>query len=374
MYRNNHNYFHTIMPQLNFIVCVLAIVTLLLSGCGQPKPEDANVDKRVYEKQENNVEVMVLNKTTFHKEIISNGKLKALTKSELKFKVSGELRQLNFQNGNAIKEGQIIAILDQFEYHQKLEQAQTTLKMASINLQDELLSYGGAKMNRDSIPRSIYESATIRSGYISATRDLKSAEFNLEGTVLKAPFGGKVANVKKNVHELVSSGEAFCAIIDDKEFEVEFHLIESEIAEVAINNNVKIMPFAVNATYSGTISEINPLVEESGLVLVKASVKNNGLLWEGMNVKVLIEKKVHDKLVVPKAAVVLRQNQEVLFKYVKGRASWIYIQTEQENSTSYSVIAHPDKGGELHPGDTIIVSDNLNLAHESNVVIKKVVK
>jgi hypothetical protein len=69
--------------------------------------------------------------------------------------------------------------------------------------------------------------------------------------------------------------------------------------------------------------------------------------------------------------VVLRQNQEVLFKYVGGRAYWTYVQTGLGNTTSLTVTAHPDKGGTLQPGDTIIISDNLNLAHKSVVQLKE---
>jgi len=104
---------------------------------------------------------------------------------------------------------------------------------------------------------------------------------------------------------------------------------------------------------------------------VKALVKNTGGLMDGMNVKVMVEKDVPNQLVVPKSAVLLRDNQEVLFRCTKDSiAFWTYIQTTGENTTSYSVIAHPDKGATLNSGDTIIVSGNLNLAHESKVVVK----
>jgi hypothetical protein len=92
---------------------------------------------------------------------------------------------------------------------------------------------------------------------------------------------------------------------------------------------------------------------------------------DGMNVKVLIEKEIPGQLVVPKSAVLLRDNQEVLFRCTKDSiAFWTYIQTTGENTTSYSVIAHPDKWAKLEPGDTVIVSGNLNLAHESRIVVK----
>jgi hypothetical protein len=110
------------------------------------------------------------------------------------------------------------------------------------------------------------------------------------------------------------------------------------------------------------------VVDRNGLVDVKAIIKNNGDLIEGMNVRVLIENEVPEQYVVPKEAVVLRDNWEVLFKITKGKAYWNYVQIVHENSSSYAVIPHPEKStASLNPGDTIIVSGNLNLAHESEV-------
>jgi membrane fusion protein, multidrug efflux system len=65
----------------------------------------------------------------------------------------------------------------------------------------------------------------------------------------------------------------------------------------------------------------------------------------------------------------LRENHEVLFRYVSGEAYWTYIDLLYENSKSYSIIPNIEKGAEIHEGDTIITSGNLNLAHRSKVEI-----
>ncbi|MFZ4523805.1 MAG: efflux RND transporter periplasmic adaptor subunit, partial [Bacteroidales bacterium] len=188
---------------------------------------------------------------------------------------------------------------------------------------------------------------------------------------LVAPFSGVLANIEKKLYDLVNAGTTFCTLIDDSEFEVKFNVVESEVQEIHLKDEVQISPFSNKKMYLGQISEINPVIDENGMVLVKALVKNQGGLMDGMNVKVIISKGIPDQLVVPKSAVLLRDNQEVLFKYTKnGVAYWTYIQTLAENTTSYSVIANPDKGATLAPGDTIIISGNLNLAHESKVELK----
>jgi uncharacterized Zn ribbon protein len=87
-----------------------------------------------------------------------------------------------------------------------------------------------------------------------------------------------------------------------------------------------------------------------------------------MNVKVSIKKAVPNQLIVPKQAVVLRQNREVLFRYTGGIAYWTYINVLDENENQYSVEAA--EGATLEPGDTVIISNNLNLAHESEVEIE----
>jgi len=123
-------------------------------------------------------------------------------------------------------------------------------------------------------------------------------------------------------------------------------------------------------TLTWAVTEINPVIHENGMVEVKARISNKGNLLDGMQVKVSVKKSVPGQLVVPKEAVVLRQNQEVLFRYTNGIAYWTYVQTGLENSQHYTVIAHPDKGATLEAGDTVIISNNLNLAHESKVVLR----
>jgi RND family efflux transporter MFP subunit len=226
-------------------------------------------------------------------------------------------------------------------------------------------------MDSTGIPPHIYEMATIRSGYAEALQGMKTAEFNLESTRLVAPFKGKLANIAHKQYDRMNAGSTFCTLIDDSEFEAEFRIVESEAGDIRLEDQVRLIPFSDQSVYTGHISEINPVIDENGLILVKALVKNPGGLMDGMNVKVLIQKEIPGQLVVPKSAVLLRDNQEVLFRCTKDSiAFWTYIQTTGENTTSYSVIAHPDKGATLEPGDTVIVSGNLNLAHESRIVVK----
>lgn len=312
------------------------------------------------------VEITELKQTTFYHEILGNAKLKAVRKAELWFKVSEVIEQVNVKNGDRVIAGATLAVLNNFTYSSRLKRAHSIFEKAKVDLQDVLIGqgYNPAEMNK--IPPTTLKISKIKSGYENAELDLETAEYEYKNTILKAPFSGVVGNVTVKEHNLPGNA-AFCVLIDDSGFEAVFSVLESEMSSIRRGQPVQIMPFSKNAEqFTGSITEINPQIDENGLVVVKAYVKNGGRkLFEGMNVRVKIQKPLPDCLVVPKSAVVLRSGKEVLFTYKDGRAIWNYVKTLEENSTHYVIET------ELKPGEQVIVTGNLNLGNDAEVEVEK---
>lgn len=356
----------------NMKYITLALFACLFFACGSRITEkSAEAAKRQYVEQQNPVTVMKLEKGPFRKELVNNGRLVALKKCELQFRVGEQLENLYVKNGDKVKAGQVIASLTPFTYEQQLATSKIQVQKARLELQNQLMSRSYSLEDSSKVPAQIMQISKVKSGYADAVEGFRTAEFNLKSTRLSVPFSGIIANLKQKQYDRVGAGSSFCTLIDDSEFEAEFRIVEKESEDVGLGDEVKVIPFSEQTVFVGRISEINPVIDENGLIQVKARVKNPGGLMDGMNVKVMVEKDIPDQLVVPKSAVLLRDNQEVLFRCTKDTvAFWTYIQTTGENTSSYSVIAHPDKGATLNAGDTIIVSGNLNLAHESRVMVK----
>jgi len=55
----------------------------------------------------------------------------------------------------------------------------------------------------------------------------------------------------------------------------------------------------------------------------------------------------------------------VVFTLKDNKAKWNYVQTVLENSENYTIVED-----EVHEGDVVIVTGNVNLAHEAPVIIK----
>ena len=125
-----------------------------------------------------------------------------------------------------------------------------------------------------------------------------------------------------------------------------------------------ITPYAGGDSFEGSVSEINPLVDLNGMVKVKAVVNGQGKLFSGMNVRVSVRRSLGQQLVIPKTAVVLRSGKQVVFTLQEGKAMWNYVHTGLENKSQKGI----EEG--LLEGDTIIVTGNLNLAHEAAVNVR----
>ena len=350
-------------------LCVAAI----LWGCGhdkEKKREDSEAAKAEYVAERNVVDTVVLRPRNFNKQIVGNVKLRAVTKSVLRFATTGDISEVCVANGQSVRQGEVIARLDPRSAQLRLEQAHQTLDKAEIDRVDALISFGYS--DTTDVPKERRHVADIRSGYASAVNSLKQAEIDLMNTTLKAPFAGKIANLQSKVYE--KPNDPFCTLIDDRTFDVDFNLLESEVGFVAVGQTVKTASFnRPDHYYDGVVTQINPLVDDKGQINVRAKVNNtDGKLLEGMNVTVLVENLVRGQLAVPKSAVVIRDNQEVLFRLgPENKAMWTYVNVVMSNSDSHVVAPNLDKGAELNAGDVIITSGNLNLADGSQVEVRK---
>ena len=355
----------------HFLLISLAL-TLLLSCSGKNSGNsEGNATKADFVAEKNLVDTMVLVKRDFNKQIISNGKLRAINKCELKFLTSGEISKIFVANGKSVSKGQVIAKLNTQTASIRLEQASQRMDKAELDFADILIGFGYGR-DTANVPKDILKVAKVRSGYTSSINDLKLTKLELSNANLIAPFGGKIANLKAKEYE--QSSDAICTLIDDSAFEVDFNLLESEISFVKVGQIVKVASFVNPDTfYRGVVTQINPMVDDKGQINILAKVSNSGgKLLEGMNVKVLVENLIKNQLVVPKSAVVMRDNFEVLFRYDgNGKAMWTYVNVVFSNSDSHVVAANPEKNAELNVNDVIITSGNLNLADGSNVEIKK---
>ena len=350
----------------------LLVAFILLAACTSNKEENTDGSEMEMHQQqmsETYVDTMVLHQTEFNKQIVCNGRLRAKAKSELNFNGQGIIAEVFVREGQHIGKGKLIATLDKQDRQRELEKAEHELQRAKVELTDKLIGLGYNDMN--AVPADVMERAEVMSGYYSAKFQLQSAKKALEECNLYAPFSGRIADLEAKRFQ---KNDKVCTLVDDSGFEVEFRILEAELSGVRIGQKVKVTPFVQDSIqYEGRVTEINPLVDDKGLVKIKAHLSNRGnTLLDGMNVRVIVEEKMQHMFVVPKDAVVERDGYQVIFLLEEGRAVWTYVDVVHSNISSFAITGCQRKETTIKEGDIVITSGNLNLADGTEVIVNEI--
>ncbi len=309
------------------------------------------------------VTVMELQPTVFDHEIVSNGRISAREKVDVNFRSPGLIAAIYVRNGQRVSKGQRIASLDTYKLDNQLEKEKGAVASATLEMQDVLIGQGYDPEQAEKVPDDVMKLARLRSGLQQAELSLAATRKDLDDATLLAPIGGVIANLTAAPHNMSSASEPLCRIINDSGMEVEFSVLESELSMVRPGDKIAVTPFSTTDSRTGRVTEINPMVDDNGMVKVCASVDGGGGLIDGMNVRISVKRAADKALVIPKSAVVLRSGRQVVFTLEGDKAMWNYVTTGLENLNEYTVVDG------LTPGMKVITSGNVNLAHESPVKI-----
>lgn len=362
------------MNRIDTAIICLAIAGIIIASCKSGKDKEQEAAPTEQELPVVEVDTMTLRLQTFQKQLLCNGKLAAIRKADLQCSRQGEvLQRVLVTDGQRVAKGALLCVSDTRDKQADLEKATHDLEKAKVELQDKLIGMGYSG-ELDNVPASVRHRAEILSGYYTAKYQLKAARKALAECELHAPFAGKIANIEARAHQ---PGTKFATLIDDSQFDVEFKILEAELAFVSKGVTVRVMPYSqceVRNEECGVVTKINPTVDEKGMVKVTARMKNSSpKLIDGMNVKVIVENAVPRMFVVPKEAVVERDGYHVVFVYNKEtqRAVWTYVDILYSNITSHAITGCAKKETTIKAGDAVITTGNLNLADDTEVRINK---
>jgi RND family efflux transporter MFP subunit len=360
------------------------------------------------------VKVDVARKGDLIQWINTSGVAKPIQEVDIISRIGGQVVLLNVHNGKFINKDDLIFKIDDTEYKIALKQAEYNLLDARVeyNLMKFGSVPGGADVGRfkkeiDSL-RKVYEEMkkkyemglvsegdfervkrdyeallvysdvnredviANKSGLNRALIEYEKAKLNVEYTQIKAPFSGYIADCDINVGSYVSPGQKCMKLIDISAVKIVAEVTETQLAKIKTGNIAEVEFVAYpGEVFRGRVVEVNPYIDiERRVGKVVVLVENIGeKIKPGMFANVRIQGDIYrDVLLVPKKAVVMRDNRPVVFVYQgvnedSGLSKWFYVELGRENEQFYEI-----KSG-INPGDTIIIEGNYNLAHDSKVKI-----
>ncbi len=161
--------------------------------------------------------------------------------------------------------------------------------------------------------------ARIRSGLAGAEARLEQAEYNLEKTVIRAPYAGRIANLVVDVGTRLSPNDSIATVVDLSSVDVDVQVLESEIAALEVGREAGVTFTAFpGEQLQAVVVTVNPVVDPvSHVGRATVRLRNPGArILPGMHANVRIAGRLfEDRISVPKEAIVERSRREVVFVF-----------------------------------------------------------
>lgn len=302
------------------------------------------------------------------------GRLTAVHTAEIKPRVSGEIQQVLFQDGQLVERGELLFVIDPRPYQAAVQQAKAQLASAEsrTTLARDELARASKLVERKLVSDSIYDAAKNEYQVASAMiREAESAvvrtELDLQYAHIKAPFSGRISRAELTEGNLVEAGASapvLAALVSNQQLYAEFNVDEQTyLQSIRSADNTEAMPVELTLAndervYRGTIHAFdNQLDISSGTIRARAIFDNtDGALTPGMYANVQLGAATEvEVLLIPVGAV--GTNQDKKFVYVVGED---HIAAYREVTLgSYHKGQRVVLSG-LQPGDQVVIN---GLAH-----------
>ncbi len=334
------------------------------------------------------VEVIRLKKQSLVESISTNGRTKALLKTKITSQVSGSVTELRVGEGEFVKKDSVLLEIEDESFRIAYLQAKDRLNnllneyalMILLNRQtvSDRIDIS-TSTNIDTSNINDRESAALLSvhsrkeriasmiGLTKARLDLRKAELDLENTMVRAPFDGFVSGVATSQGSIVHQTDQLMWLVSLDSLVVEVGILETELRLIRKGTEAEIELAAFpGEQIKGTVRAISPIIEEkSGTCNIQVEIANpTREIRPGMFARVTVSHgEFRSRLLIPRDALLLRDDRKVAFVYEQGVARWRYIKTGLENDLFIEVTEG------LSEGEDLIVSGHFNLAHEAKVLL-----
>ena len=356
---------------------------LLLTACsGGPSAEEPQSKERPA--------VPVTVASVFTKDVpmqvTSVGNVEAYSTVAVKSRVSGELVGVHFQEGQEVKEGDLLFTIDKAPYEVALKEAQARLE------RDQAL----ARKARDDVRRNMplaekdivsrqsldqyVSTAEAAEALVKADQAaVENLQLQLGYCSIRSPISGRTGSLLIQKGNLVKGNDENKSLLTVHQIEpiyVTFAVPEKYLGEINRRTKETRMEVQVQTpenqggkeSIAGAVSFVNNTVEMStATIRLKATFQNRDRrLWPGQTVNVLLTLGVQPKaVVVPSQAIQSGQSGSYAFVVKQDQTAELRLVSVSRSTNGEAVI---DKG--LSPGETVVTDGQLLLTSGARVSIK----
>jgi membrane fusion protein (multidrug efflux system) len=251
--------------------------------------------------------------TSFTKQYVSQ--IKSVQNIEIRAQEKGFLQKIYVDEGQYVKQGQLLFRIMPKMYEAELLKAQAEAKSAEIEFQN-------TKNLADKNIISKNEQAVASANLQQARAQVAVAKLHLSFTEIRAPFSGTIDRIPKKLGSLIDEGELLTSLSDNSEMFAYFNVSEPEYLsyETDIKNraDTKVNLKLANGDILKQAGKVE-LVEgefdnETGNIAFRSRFPNpDKLLRNGETGSVMMMVPLHQALVIPQKATYEIQDKKYVF-------------------------------------------------------------
>jgi len=316
------------------------------------------------------------------------GTVQSVATVMVKSRVDGEIAKVNFEEGQEVKEGDILFTLDDSALRAQLQQAEANLErdraqlernQLEVKRQTELAGRGVASAQKlEDVKTSVAVSeATVRASDATA----ENARVNLNYTTIRAPITGRTGSIalkRGNVVKAVDTAPAVMPLVTITQLRPIYVVLtvpERYLGDLRAAMTagpvpvVAMVPNQPQTPIAGTLTFIDNQVDvATGTISLKARFANDDdRLWPGQFVNVTLTLGIQaDAVVVPNAAIQIGPNGPYVFLIRPDSTVELRLVRVDRTSSEKTVIAEG-----LAAGDRIVVDGQLRLSNGTRVAIQQ---
>jgi len=302
--------------------------------------------------------------------VTAAGQAEAVRRAPVLSRVDGGIEEIRVEENALVAEGEVLIRIDTTEYALAAARARAGLvdaqaRYLEMTFGDDGITDPQARQERERLARA-------RSGLAQAEVTLREAELNLERTSIRAPFPGRIADLRVVEGQYASPGAELMTVVALDPIKVEVQVLEAEIGYLTEGRRASVTFAAFpGETFSGRISTINPVVDpDSRTARVTVLLSNPlGRIKPGMYARVALDATYFpDRILVPRSAILEKDRRTMLFVYEDGRAKWRYVTTGLENDTQVEIVPN-EETSMVEPGEIVLVDNHYYIIHDAPVTL-----
>ena len=353
----------------NLLPCVLISLCLPI-GCistDKETPDPGFSPSDTSHAQAVSVRVALAYRGRLQKQIPGQGRICSLFEETIYATGDGQVNWSIAENGRRVHAGEILAQLDTTLLALQREKLQLQLFNAYREFENLLVGYQPLLIGKPEAETApIYQQLRARCGIPILEIEQQIHARALQAARIQAPVSGVLADVQLRTGTHIKAGQALYRIHDDLHFFLDALVLGSDAQAFFRGQSAQIkLSTSPGQTFRATLHSINPHLDESGMMQVRLDIHTSSPLIPGTFATAEIARSFPASTLVPVQALVLRDQRPVVFTVKNGRAYWNYVQPGNDNGKEVEILAG------ITAGDTVILSQNLGLAHRAQVAIKE---